>query len=251
MTYSKLLEKWNSLFFETKSFNSLKVVRILIGFYLIFLGCETWSSFDHWIELAHPEKNLTIFSIPFRALFLLSSFGLLAGFAVRVTALTSIFFIEGLTFVGGGGELPGFFLLESILLLLSIYGKQTSGSVVWIRLMQFRLCFAYLSSALVKLNSESWTDGTALSAVMGLPTWFGPAAPDILRLNSPLIAVLTYGVIALEFALGLFLTFSIFSPETKCKRLFLTMGILFHVAMIPVVLHFQIPMIALLLLFWA
>jgi hypothetical protein len=94
-----------------------------------------------------------------------------------------------------------------------------------LRLFQLQICVIYLSSAIEKTSGHDWTSGTALYYVARLDDTFGklpiPAFPfETLWM----IKAMTWSVLALEWALPVFLWVK------RTRRLAVVVAIAFHLA---------------------
>ena len=94
-----------------------------------------------------------------------------------------------------------------------------------LRLLQIQMCVIFLSAALCKLQSAAWRDGTAMYYVARLDDYFGRfPTPDVLWQTPWIVALITWGTIAVEFAIPL----AIWWP--RARRWALVAALLFHLA---------------------
>ncbi|MFY0526552.1 sporulation-delaying protein SdpB family protein [Archangium gephyra] len=117
-------------------------------------------------------------------------------------------------------------------------------------LIRLQVAGVYFHAALGKCEVPQWVDGTALyywllHPLFGAPEWLVPFVRSIV-LNRVLVALLGWGVIALEFALAAGLL-----AKTKYRKLLLAGGVLLHLGIILVhgLVSFGLVMFAALLLY--
>lgn len=92
-----------------------------------------------------------------------------------------------------------------------------------VRLMQIQMAVIYLSASLVKMQGETWMDGTALYYVARLDDYFGRFPLPRFMFDVPIVvAVLTWSVILVEFTVPILVWFK----ETRLPCLFF--AVLFH-----------------------
>jgi hypothetical protein len=73
-------------------------------------------------------------------------------------------------------------------------GEESTTSWPWAqRMMQFQLCFIYLSNAVFKLHGSPWFNGTALGGILGLADFNNPWV-DVVRRFPTLCHLLTHTV---------------------------------------------------------
>jgi len=96
-------------------------------------------------------------------------------------------------------------------------------------LIQVQVAVVYLHASIAKLGVPEWADGTAMyywsrHSSFGSPPWLRPLIDAVT--GSPLgVAALTWGSIALEFALALGIVLG-----AAARRVLLVCGLLFHAA---------------------
>lgn len=92
-----------------------------------------------------------------------------------------------------------------------------------VRLLQIQMAVIYMSASLVKMQGETWVDGTALYYVARLDDYFGRFPLPRFMFDVPIVvAVLTWSVIVVEFLVPLLVWFK----ETRLPCLFA--AALFH-----------------------
>lgn len=94
-------------------------------------------------------------------------------------------------------------------------------------LIQIQVAVIYLHASIAKLNVPEWADGTAMyywsrHPTFGAPHWLRPVT-DLITTSPYGVAALTWGSVALEFALAI----AIFL-DPQAKRVLLMLGLLFH-----------------------
>jgi antimicrobial peptide system SdpB family protein len=117
-------------------------------------------------------------------------------------------------------------------------------------LVRVQVAGIYLHAGIGKLDVEQWVDGTALyyfleSPTFGAPPWLRPLLSPILR-DGTLVTLLTWGVLALEYALGA----AILMPRKRAAKL-LWIAIAFHlgIALVHGIISFAVAMFAALILY--
>jgi antimicrobial peptide system SdpB family protein len=116
--------------------------------------------------------------------------------------------------------------------------------------IRVQVAAVYIHSATSKLWVPEWVDGTAMyyflqDPLVGLPGWMQSALLPAIR--SPILAAaLTWGALAIEFALAL----GLIAPR-RWRRTLLVIGVLFHlsIATLMGVASFSVAMIAALILY--
>jgi hypothetical protein len=104
----------------------------------------------------------------------------------------------------------------------SFWSAQTRPN--WpIRLLQIQLSIVYLAAVQTKLAGQPWLDGTAVSYVLRIEDMKRIPVPQWLAMNAPVMNAVTWGVLAIELALGILVWFRRFRPWV------LTAGVLMHV----------------------
>ncbi|MBI3465419.1 MAG: HTTM domain-containing protein, partial [Planctomycetes bacterium] len=94
-----------------------------------------------------------------------------------------------------------------------------------LRLLQVQMAIIYFAAAILKLQGDTWIDGTALYYVARLDDYFGRfPMPDLLFDVPILVKLLTWSVIAVEFFVPLLVWFR----ETRVACL--VVAALFHLA---------------------
>jgi len=94
-----------------------------------------------------------------------------------------------------------------------------------VRLMQLEVTLVYFSAAWLKLLGSPWRDGTALYYVMHLDEYWGRfPLPAFLSTSLPVIRLLTWTTMVLEFAIPVLIWFE------PTRRTALILVILFHLA---------------------
>lgn len=123
-------------------------------------------------------------------------------------------------------------------------------AVMALLLIQVQVAGLYLDAGVAKLGVPEWANGTALfylfhSVIFGAPPWLSPLLSAIT--GAPVgVALLTWGSIALEIALGL----ALLLPK-RLRPLLLASGLLFHdmIALSMGLISFDCAMSAALLLY--
>ncbi|MFK3983262.1 sporulation-delaying protein SdpB family protein [Micromonospora sp. NPDC050397] len=117
-------------------------------------------------------------------------------------------------------------------------------------LVQVQVAVLYLHASVAKLGVREWADGTSLyywlrNPTFGAPDWLRPLV-DVVTDSSLGVALLTWGSVALEFALALAI---LLGPAAK--RRLLVAGLLFHasIAIAMGLISFSTAMGAALLLY--
>ena len=93
---------------------------------------------------------------------------------------------------------------------LSLDRRRKAGSFwsaesrpVWpVRLFQVQMSIIYLAAVQTKLSGETWLQGTAVSYVLRLDDMQRWPAPDWFTTNSLIVNLVTWGALAIEFALA-------------------------------------------------
>lgn len=91
-------------------------------------------------------------------------------------------------------------------------GVRVPGELAWLvasfalGLVRLQVAGVYFHASVAKFAVEQWTDGTALyywllHPLFGCPTWLQPVLAPLLLLG-PVVTLLTWSVLALEFALA-------------------------------------------------
>src|SRR5262249_38040899 len=108
----------------------------------------------------------------------------------------------------------------------------------------------YLHASIGKLGAQEWVDGTALyywltDPAFGAPAWLAPLLRPLL-VHGVTVALMTWGVIALELVLGIALVMS-----RRTFRPLLALGLLLHgsIAMVQGLVSFGFAMSAALILY--
>jgi antimicrobial peptide system SdpB family protein len=94
-------------------------------------------------------------------------------------------------------------------------------------LIQLQVAGLYFQASIAKLSVAEWADGTAIyywfnSVIFGAPGYLHPLT-SLISASGALVAVATWGAVALEFALALAIFF-----RQRVKRVLLIAGLLFH-----------------------
>jgi antimicrobial peptide system SdpB family protein len=117
-------------------------------------------------------------------------------------------------------------------------------------LIRLQVAGVYLHASIAKLGVTEWADGTALyywlnDPTFGTPLWLRDPARPVLSLG-PLVAALTWGTIALEFALAV----GLFLPKRRWGPL-LAGGLILHagIAVLMGLPSFALAMFGALILF--
>lgn len=98
---------------------------------------------------------------------------------------------------------------------------------VGLLLIQLQVAVIYLHASIAKMGAPEWADGTAMyywsrHPTFGAPSWLRPLL-DLITDSPYGVTAITWGSIALEFALALAI---LLGPQAK--RLLLVAGLLFH-----------------------
>jgi hypothetical protein len=104
------------------------------------------------------------------------------------------------------------------------FAAWSSSIPAWpLRLLQLQACAIYGQTVLMKLNGDEWRDGTALHYVLNLTDYQRLPWPHFLDAPLP-ICVLTWGVLALEFALAVCIWFP------RWRRPLLALAVVMHLS---------------------
>ena len=88
----------------------------------------------------------------------------------------------------------------------SFWAAQTRPN--WpIRLLQIQLSIVYLAAVQSKLAGQPWLDGTAVSYVLRIEDMKRIPVPQWLTMNAPVMNAMTWGVLAIELAVGILVWF--------------------------------------------
>jgi hypothetical protein len=93
-----------------------------------------------------------------------------------------------------------------------------------LRLIQIQVSVGYLAAVWDKVHTVPWTDGTAVSYALRLDDVHRLATPAFVTHSVILVNALTYGTLALEFALGILIW------NRRARPWVLAMGICMHLA---------------------
>lgn len=238
MSLARLWQLWNQFWFEERSPLPMAVYRILfslhvIGFVLlIWPDISNWYGAQGWITNAAnkewlitdrfslfawlPDTSGTIYGA--FALLLITAITTGLGLFTRTSLLVLVLVLFSIhhrnLIILNSGDL--FMRLSAVYLLLSPAGdalsldnliRRKAGRPIpetspgWTqRLLQLQLGAVYCQSSLAKLGGETWCDGTALYYVGRLLDFRKMPMPWVFD-NMFLIKVLTWGTLAIEFAL--------------------------------------------------
>lgn len=111
-------------------------------------------------------------------------------------------------------------------LFAPVRAPEFATAPVWLlRLVQIQLTLIYPFSIIDKFRGETWLDGTATTWALNLVEFQRLPLPDLMRESLLIGNVLTYGVLAVEFALPFLLW------TRKTRRLGIGLGIGLHLAL--------------------
>ena len=248
-------ETWRAFWFQPQQMYTLGVVRIAFGALVVvwtlwllpvrkaLLGPhgistaqpsipDTWGLFAVWNSDEAILMGIVVL--------LVAAIAMLVGWHSRIAAV--IVFVLVLSFerrspwVFNSGD--ALMRIEAFLLAISPCGaalsldeRRRSGSF-WsaqtrpnwpIRLLQIQLSIVYLFAVQTKLAGQPWLDGTAVSYVLRIEDMKRIPVPQWLAMNAPVMNAVTWGVLAIELALGILVWFRRFRPWV------LTAGVVMHV----------------------
>jgi hypothetical protein len=213
---------WQRFWFEPESTAPLVLVRVAFGVLVLawglslapdllaFLGPDGVvpdpSSYEGpalWTLLEAFDSNAVV--VGFYLAMLAAAVSLIAGFQPRLAAL--VIFVVLVSFerrnvwmTNSGDELVR---ILALILVLAPSGNAISRRSPWaLRLLQVQVSILYLAAVWAKARGVTWNDGTAVSYALRLED-MERFQPPIGFSQAELVAnVMTYGTLAVEFALG-------------------------------------------------
>ncbi|WNG92374.1 HTTM domain-containing protein [Mycobacterium sp. ITM-2016-00318] len=231
-----VVEAWRSFWFRSEPAYTLGLIRIAFGALVVAWALSLrpdlhelfgedgvvphqpsrsyrWGIFEVWSS----DQALMIGWI----ILLLSSIALAAGWHARLAAVLVFVLVISFQrrdpFVFNSGDyllrIEALFLaLSSCGAALSLDQRRRTGSFwsaqcrsVWlVRLMQVQLSLIYLASVRAKMESTAWSNGTAVSYTLRVDDLQVLPTPEWLSTNAMLMNLVTWGTIALELAIGIF-----------------------------------------------
>ena len=249
---------WERFWFEPEETSALALVRIAFGTlvlawtltltvdaYDFFSGSGLLPSPDFegeipgtWGVLELFEGRLAVALV--LAALALASLALIVGQWTRLAAVVVFVGIVSLErrnpFVFNSGD--GLLKVIAFYMMLAPSGASFSldrwrreRSAFWefprrapwaLRLMQVQLSVVYLSSVWTKLGGTTWNDGTAVSYALRLEDIERFAPPASVATSELLVNLLTYGTLATEVAIGVFVWNRTLRPYV------LTLGVVMH-----------------------
>ncbi|MDT5017902.1 MAG: hypothetical protein QOD39_4062 [Mycobacterium sp.] len=99
-----------------------------------------------------------------------------------------------------------------------------------IRLMQCELSLIYLATVNAKLSGDTWPDGTAVSYALRLQDMLLLPVPDFIKMNALLMNVATWGSLAVEAAIGIFVWNRLLRPWVLGAGVLMHTGIMVTMA---------------------
>lgn len=130
---------------------------------------------------------------------------------------------------------PGIPYVGWILLACSMHNSNTPKNKLNVKEVKiyyyawFLLCFGYTVSGLHKLGSPSWLDGSALYVVLSGPLGYNNLLTNTLLCYPWILRYLTW------LSLGLEITYLPLGSFYYCRKLYATIGILFHLGILATV----------------
>lgn len=273
---STAVAKWRQFWFTPEPTTTLGLIRIFYGLLMIVwalaLRGDLYDLFGEkgvlptspispysWGLLKFWETDQALLVV--WVVLLLSAIALTVGWHSRIAALLLFVCLFSLwhrnPFVFNNGDL--LLRIEALMLALAPCGaalsldrRRTNGGSIWpaqirapwiIRLMQVEVCLIYLTTVRAKLDGNTWNDGTAVSFALR----YGPDSPIVpdWLLNSPvLINLFTWGALAIELAIGIFVW------NKKLRPWVLGAGVLLHLT-IMVTIHVAFFSFAIFILYLA
>jgi len=238
LTAGELIHSWNSFFFNPVPVYSLALFRIIFGLVLLcdavynlmnikeYLGPQGLIGFDRYkgrsgyafsLFRLFPPTLGSAYAIVFIHIFFLLFLilGLLTQLSTFFVFLTLCSIVNRNPTICNGGDnvsrVMCFLLIFAPsgevysldnLIFPSGPGTSTIYFQPWaVRLMQVQLSIIYIYTAYWKLKGATYRNGTALYYVVKNDLYKRFSVPEIV-VRRPFVQVLTWGVLALEFALG-------------------------------------------------
>ena len=256
-------QAWQSFWFQPQPPYTLGIVRMAFGALAVLWGlwllpmrnglldaqgvtptqpsvAHTWGIFEVWNSDAAILIGVGVL--------VLSAIALLIGWHSRLAAIVVFILIVSFerrspwAFNAGDALVR----IEAFLLAVSPCGAALSldqrrrTGCFWsaqtrpnwsIQLIRVQMSLIYLASARSKLAGETWLNGTAVSYALRLDDMRRVPLPEWFLTNGLAMNIMTWGAIAIELAVGVFVWFP------RCRPWVLSAGVLLHV-MIDV--HIQI-----------
>lgn len=188
-------------------------LAIAIG-YLVLLGSALAVILGRGFRLAAVLMWLMVCSFQFDNIYVLNGGDVLTRVLCTYTALYAVLAPAG----SGGLPLDELFAPSRE----PVFGE----APLWLlRLTQIQLTLIYPFSIIDKFRGETWLDGTATTWALNLVEFQRLPLPDLVRESLLLGNVLTYGVLAVEFALPFLLW------TRRTRRLGIGLGVGLHLGL--------------------
>jgi hypothetical protein len=264
-TWSGMARAWDHFWFEPTSTTPLGALRVATGvLLLLFAGC-TLPDYTAYVGpdgfLPQPtsiEWGFNLYGLSssmgwawvLMAVFVAASVAFLVGWHTRVAGLLALAVLLSVQrrqpFVFNAGDV----LLRLLLLFLCLApagaalsldrwrAVRGSLSEFWdsprrapwaLRLIQIQVSVVYLVTVWAKVRGTTWNDGTAVSFALRLTDLTRFSIPGPLVDSPVIVNLLTWGTLAVEFALGLLVW------NRRARPVVLWIGVLFHLS-----IHFSL-----------
>ena len=248
--------RWCAFFFAPTSTTPLALTRIAVGL-VVLLAAASWApdlvTFFARDGLSPYQptggSGLTVFALDASPTTVRVAFALLVAAALAmtvglftrtatvVTLVLLVSFQHRMPYVMNSGDL----MLRLLVLLLCLapagaalsvdrWRRDPAGFRVaparapWaLRLVQLQVALVYLTTVVAKLRSVSWPNGTALYYAFQSPDLVRVPLPRALVHSRPAVALMTYGLLAVEVAFVLLVW-----PRVT-RRWVLAAGVVMHV----------------------
>jgi hypothetical protein len=258
-------QAWERFWFEPQSTTPLGLLRIACGVLLLFFAGATLPDYTAYVgpdgflpQATSIEWGFNLYGMSSSmawawvlfGLFVVSSLLFLVGWHTRLAGVVALAVLLSLQrrqpFVFNAGDV----LLRLLLLFLCLApagaalsldrwrSVRGSASQFWssplrapwaLRLIQIQVSVVYLVTVWAKVRGTTWNDGTAVSYALRLTdlTRFSVPGPLV---DGPLIVnLLTWGTLAVEFAIGVLVW------NRRARPVVLWVGVLFHLT-----IHFSL-----------
>lgn len=263
ITLETILASWHQFFFEPTSVYPIAFFRICFGCVLLidaiylasnarlYLGPDglvryrgyfksAWGrSLSLFLHLPPTMRSVRlILALHFAAVILLI-IGLVTPLAATVVFVTTRSLVSRGGSMTNGGDVVAktlcFFLIfapagHALSADYLVFHASRSGggeilAAPWAqRLMQIQLCILYFNSAYWKLRGSTWRQGTAVYYACSTEMYRLFKMPAIF-LTTPTVQIMTWGVLALEFALAPGLWIEDLRPWCIASAVFLHLGL--------------------------
>ncbi len=239
----------------------LKEIAINIPYLKIIYSIEsfvkvtsTTSIFLFPVNIHFFREHYLLFIILYCVLLLLNIFGIGKNYtSFIVFVCTEIFFRMNMNAVNGGIEMARFIFLYLSFANTFYYfsftkkviTKQPSIANLVTNLMAYaiilHLCIVYFTSALYKMQTPQWLNGTALYYAFNYERYSGTIFNKVLGNNSLVVYFITYFTLAFE------LLFPLLILHKKLKKIATVIGITMHLCIyfLFMIYGFQVLFIAL------